>query len=43
MLGLAAGPVRAPLLQITDDERRRLKADLEQCGLLKRVAVAKAA
>lgn len=43
MLGLAAGPVRAPLLQITDDERRQLKADLERSGLLKRVPVAKAA
>jgi 4-hydroxy-tetrahydrodipicolinate synthase len=43
LLGLAAGPVRAPLLQITEDERRQLKADLDQCGLLRRVAVAKAA
>ena len=38
MLGLAAGPVRAPLLQITDEERATLRADLERCGLLARVA-----
>ena len=43
MMGLAAGPVRAPLLQITDAERAKLRADLEACGLLARVPSVKAA
>jgi 4-hydroxy-tetrahydrodipicolinate synthase len=43
MMGLAAGPVRAPLLQITDEERARLRTDLERCGLLARVPAVKAA
>jgi 4-hydroxy-tetrahydrodipicolinate synthase len=43
MMGLAAGPVRAPLLQITDKERATLRADLERCGLLARVPAVKAA
>ena len=43
MMGLAAGPVRAPLLQITDEERAQLRADLEHCGLLARVPAVKAA
>jgi dihydrodipicolinate synthase/N-acetylneuraminate lyase len=43
MMGLAAGPVRAPLLQITDEDRARLHADLERCGLLARVPAVKAA
>jgi dihydrodipicolinate synthase/N-acetylneuraminate lyase len=34
MMGLAAGPVRAPLLQITAEEKAALRADLESCGLL---------
>jgi 4-hydroxy-tetrahydrodipicolinate synthase len=42
MLGMAAGPVRAPLLQITDAERATLRADLEGCGLLARVPAARA-
>jgi len=41
MLGMAAGPVRAPLLQITDEERATMRADLEGCGLLARVPAAK--
>ena len=43
MLGLAAGPVRAPLLQIMDEERATLRADLEGCGLLARVPAIRAA
>jgi hypothetical protein len=34
MTGLAAGPVRAPLLQITEAERQELRADLERTGVL---------
>jgi 4-hydroxy-tetrahydrodipicolinate synthase len=34
LLGLAAGPVRLPLQQITADERATLQADLERVGLL---------
>lgn len=34
MLGMAGGPVRAPLEQITPEEREELKADLEAVGLL---------
>ncbi|MGQ0750913.1 MAG: dihydrodipicolinate synthase family protein [Betaproteobacteria bacterium] len=37
LLGLAAGPVRAPLLQITAEERQALKQDLERAGLLARL------
>jgi 4-hydroxy-tetrahydrodipicolinate synthase len=37
LLGLAGGPVRAPLLQITDRERQALKAELEHAGLLARL------
>ena len=43
LMGLAAGPVRAPLLQVTDEERAKLRADLECCGLLARVPAVKAA
>ena len=43
MMGLAAGPVRAPLLQITGEERARMRADLKACGLLARLPAAKAA
>lgn len=43
MMGFAAGPVRAPLLQITEAERQELRADLERTGILARVPVAKAA
>lgn len=37
LVGLAAGPVRPPLVQLTRDERQELKADLERIGLLARV------
>jgi len=40
LLGLAAGPVRAPLLPLTDGEQQALRADLEQTGLLARVPAA---
>jgi 4-hydroxy-tetrahydrodipicolinate synthase len=39
LLGLAAGPVRLPLRQVTDAERAALRADLEQVGLLRPAAV----
>jgi 4-hydroxy-tetrahydrodipicolinate synthase len=38
MLGLAGGPVRPPLLQLTDEERGSLRADLDRVGLLARVS-----
>ncbi len=38
MLGLAGGPVRPPLPQVTDEERAAMRADLERVGLLARVA-----
>lgn len=38
MMGLAGGPVRPPLLQITDKERQAMRADLERVGLLARVS-----
>jgi 4-hydroxy-tetrahydrodipicolinate synthase len=34
MLGMAGGPVRPPLLQITAAERAELRADLERVGLI---------
>lgn len=40
LLGLAAGPVRAPLVPLTDSERQALRTDLEQTGLLARAAAA---
>lgn len=43
MLGMAGGPVRLPLPQISDAERQALRSDLERAGLLARVATAKAA
>ena len=39
MLGLAAGPVRPPLLQITGEECRAMREDLERTGLLACVPV----
>ena len=33
MLGMAAGPVRAPLLDMTAEEKQAMRADLEQAGL----------
>jgi len=38
LLGLAAGPVRPPLLPLTPAERETLQADLERVGLLARIA-----
>ncbi len=43
MLGMAAGPVRTPLLQITEKERDELRSDLERSGIIGRLAVARAA
>jgi 4-hydroxy-tetrahydrodipicolinate synthase len=37
LLGMAGGPVRPPLQQITEAERAELRADLERVGLLARV------
>lgn len=34
LLGMAAGPVRTPLLPLTADERNRMRSDLESVGLL---------
>ena len=43
MMGLAGGPVRPGLPQITEAERRTMRAEIEAAGLLSRVPVAKAA
>ncbi|HXF67238.1 MAG TPA: dihydrodipicolinate synthase family protein [Burkholderiales bacterium] len=43
LLGMAGGPVRPGLPQISDQERRELRADLERTGILARVPAAKAA
>jgi hypothetical protein len=43
MLGLAGGPVRPPLRQITDAERAEMRGDLERVGLLPSVKTARAA
>jgi 4-hydroxy-tetrahydrodipicolinate synthase len=37
LLGMAGGPVRAPLCPITDEQRAELRADLERVGLLQQV------
>ena len=39
LLGLAGGPVREPLQQLTEAERTELRADLERVGLLQPAAV----
>ncbi len=36
MLGMAAGPVRTPLLQMTEQERRTMRTEIEASGLLAR-------
>lgn len=38
LMGLPAGPVRPPLVELTDDERREQAAILVRCGLLSAVA-----
>ncbi len=43
MLGMAGGPVRPGLPQITAEERRAMRADVEKTGLLARIPTAKAA
>jgi 4-hydroxy-tetrahydrodipicolinate synthase len=42
-MGMAGGPVRPGLPQITDAERAELRADLDATGILSRVPAAKAA
>jgi 4-hydroxy-tetrahydrodipicolinate synthase len=37
LIGLAAGPVRPPLLNLTKSERLELKQDLDRVGLIARV------
>ncbi|MEE9257738.1 MAG: dihydrodipicolinate synthase family protein [bacterium] len=39
MIGMAGGPVRLPVLPITDEERDALRADLERVGFLGKVRV----
>jgi 4-hydroxy-tetrahydrodipicolinate synthase len=43
LMGLAGGPVRPGLPQITADERAELRADVERTGILGRIPTAKAA
>jgi len=43
LMGMAGGPVRPGLPQITDKERQELRGDIEGTGLLRRIATAKAA
>lgn len=40
LLGMAGGPVRPPLPQVTEQERAALRADLERCGLLAKLSAA---
>ena len=40
LLGMASGPVRAPLLQLTESEQEAMRDDLESVGLLGRVGAA---
>jgi 4-hydroxy-tetrahydrodipicolinate synthase len=35
LMGMAGGPVRAPLLPLTPAEREEMRADLAQLGLTK--------
>lgn len=43
LLGMAGGPVRPGLPQITEKERQALRSEIEQTGLLARIPTAKAA
>ena len=43
LLGMAAGPVRTPLLQLTEKEKQEMHADLEKTGILARVSKVRAA
>jgi 4-hydroxy-tetrahydrodipicolinate synthase len=43
LMGMAGGPVRPGLPQITDKERQEMRRDLERTGLLARIPTAKAA
>jgi 4-hydroxy-tetrahydrodipicolinate synthase len=43
MLGLAAGPVRTPLLQMSADDRAAMRRDLEATGILNGALVAEVA
>lgn len=43
LLGLAGGPVRPPLPQVTEQERQALRSDLERAGLLARLGASRAA
>jgi 4-hydroxy-tetrahydrodipicolinate synthase len=43
LIGMTGGPVRAPLPQVTAEQRAELRADLDRCGLLGRQAAARAA
>jgi len=43
LMGMAAGPVRPGLPQISAEERAGMKADIERTGLLARIPIARAA
>jgi hypothetical protein len=43
LMGMAGGPVRPGLPQLTAEEKQTLRAELEGAGLLNRVQTAKAA
>ena len=43
LMGMAGGPVRPGLPQITEKERQALRSELEQTGLLARIPTARAA
>ena len=43
LMGMAGGPVRPGLPQITEKERQEMRVELESAGLLNRVPTAKAA
>ena len=43
LMGMAGGPVRPGLPQITERERQALRSEIEQTGLLARIPTAKAA
>jgi 4-hydroxy-tetrahydrodipicolinate synthase len=36
LIGMAGGPVRPPVVPITDSEKDALRADLERVGLLQK-------
>jgi len=36
LIGMAGGPVRPPVVELTDEEKESLRSDLERVGLIQK-------